>query len=111
MLGGERVPVSGRSRGYSPDVKHPALSIEVKTRAALPAWIEDAMRQAEAAATVEARTTGNPQKTPVTVLHHDRKPYRESLVLIRLEDFAELALQAEAKEHGTGARPDRKAVG
>jgi hypothetical protein len=54
MLGGERVPVSGRGRGYSPDVKHPALSIKVKTRAALPAWIEGAMRQSEAASTVEA---------------------------------------------------------
>ncbi len=74
MLGGERVPVSGRGRGFAPDIEHPALAVEVKTRASLPAWIEDAMRQAEAAAEVDARYFDLPRKTPVTVLHNGRKP-------------------------------------
>lgn len=90
MIGGERVPVSGRGRGYSPDVEHSTLSIEVKSRASYPAWLEDAMRQAEAASTVEARKTGHPLKTPVTVLHRDGKRYADDLVLCRLSDFVRL---------------------
>jgi hypothetical protein len=36
-LGGCRVPVSGRARGDNPDIEHPTLSIEVKSRKRLPA--------------------------------------------------------------------------
>ena len=32
LLGGKRVPVSGRARGHSPDIEHERLSIEVKSR-------------------------------------------------------------------------------
>jgi hypothetical protein len=48
LLGGVRVPVSGRARGDAPDVAHARLSIEVKSRKELPAWLMDAMVQAEA---------------------------------------------------------------
>ncbi len=102
MLGGERVPVSGRGRGFAPDIEHPKLAVEVKTRASLPAWIEDAMRQAEAAAEVDARYFDLPHKTPVTVLHNGRKPYRDALVLIRLSEFSEMVRELERN-------PDRKA--
>jgi hypothetical protein len=102
ILGGERVPVSGRGRGFAPDIEHPALAVEVKTRASLPAWIEDAMRQAEAAAEVDARHFDLPHKTPITVLHNDRKPYRDALVLIRLSEFSEMVRELERN-------PDRKA--
>ena len=80
LLGGKRVPVSGRTRGDCPDVEHPTLSIECKSRRKLPAWIEDAMKQAEASA--------QDGRFPVVVLHQDRAPYAESLVVLRLEDFA-----------------------
>jgi hypothetical protein len=80
LLGGRRVPVSGRTRGDCPDVEHPTLSIECKSRKKLPAWIEDAMRQAEASA--------RGGRLPVVVLHEDRAPYAESLVVVKLEDFA-----------------------
>ena len=50
LLGGTRIPVSGRARGHSPDIHHERLSIEVKSRRNLPAWLEAAMRQAEACA-------------------------------------------------------------
>jgi hypothetical protein len=43
LLGGRRVLVSGRTRGDRPDVEHPTLSIECKSRKKLPAWMEDAM--------------------------------------------------------------------
>jgi len=61
LLGGTRIPVSGRGRGYLPDIHHERLSIEVKSRRKLPAWIEDAMKQAEASA--------KHGQLPVTVLH------------------------------------------
>jgi hypothetical protein len=82
ILGGRRIPVSGRGRGGNPDIEHPTLSVEVKARATFPAWLEDALRQAELSAT--------DGKTPAVVLHGDRKPYWEALVVCRLSEFAEL---------------------
>ncbi len=38
LLGGLRVPVSGRQRGASPDVVHSLLSIEPKSHKSLPYW-------------------------------------------------------------------------
>ena len=80
ILGGRRIPITGRQRGDVPDIEHDALSIEVKSRKALPAWLLGALSQAQAA-------TKN-GKVPVVVLHQDRAPYAESLVMLRLEDFA-----------------------
>ena len=82
LLGGKRVPVSGRSRGDSPDIIHERLSIEVKNRRRLPAWIEDAMKQAELCT--------EDGKLPVAVFHQDGKKYRDALVMIRLSEFASL---------------------
>jgi hypothetical protein len=81
LLGGQRIPVSGRTRGDCPDIEHPTLSIECKNRKKLPAWIEDAMNQAEASA--------KDGQLPVVVLHQDRAPYAESLILSRLDDFVD----------------------
>ena len=80
LLGGKRVPVTGRQRGDVPDIEHDALSIEVKSRKALPAWLLGALNQAQAAS--------KNGKVPVVVLHQDRAPYAESLIMLRLEDFA-----------------------
>lgn len=79
LLGGRRVPVSGRQRGATPDVEHDALSIEVKTRKSLPVWLEDALRQAEA--------SSGAGQTPVAVLHQHGQRYRDALVVMRLKDF------------------------
>ena len=81
LLGGRRIPVSGRGRGDNPDIHHELFSIEVKSRKTIPAWLEDAMRQAEASVT--------DGRLPVVVLHQDHRPYTESLVLLRLSDFAD----------------------
>ena len=43
LLGGQRIPVSGRQRGTTPDIEHATLSIEVKSRKALRAWLLDAL--------------------------------------------------------------------
>ena len=80
LLGGRRIPVTGRQQGDVPDIEHDALSIEVKSRKALPAWLLGALNQAQAAS--------KNGKVPIAVLHQDRVPYAESLVVLRLEDFA-----------------------
>lgn len=79
LLGGERVPVSGRGRGDQPDVRHPWLSIECKDRKELPAWLLDALAQAEAAAA--------PDRLPIAVLHEAGQRHDRSLVVLRLADF------------------------
>lgn len=82
LLGGQRIPVTGRQRGDTPDIEHPALSIEVKSRKSLPAWLLDALNQAQAA-------SKDGKKMPVVVLHQDHAPYAHSLVVLRLKDFAD----------------------
>ena len=87
-LGGRRVPVTGRARGDAPDVEHPTLSIEVKHRQDVPAWLLGAMAQAQAA--------GRDGKVPVAVLHAGGRPYDDALCMLRLADLARLL----AGEHG-----------
>ena len=77
LVGGTRIPVSGRARGHSPDIHHERLSIEVKSRKKLPAWIEDAMKQAEACA--------HDGQLPLVVLHQDGQRYQEALIVMRLK--------------------------
>ncbi len=79
LLGGRRVPVSGRGRGDAPDIAHPWLSLEVKDRATLPAWLLDALDQAERSAT--------PAQLPVAVLHQAGDRHAAVLVVLRLADF------------------------
>ena len=50
--------------------------------ASFPAWLEDALKQAELSAL--------DGKTPAVVLHPERRPYRDALVVLRLSEFAEL---------------------
>jgi hypothetical protein len=82
-LGGARIPVSGWTRGDAPDVAHPSLSIEVKSRKTLPGWLLDAVAQAEAWA--------GPDQLPVAVLHQDRSRYSDALVVMRLSRLESLA--------------------
>lgn len=78
ILGGERVPVTGRVRGSAPDVAHVELSIEVKHRERFPDWLMDAMDQALA-----ARRQG---QLPVVFLHEKGRQVLDSLVVLRLRD-------------------------
>ena len=81
-LGGRRVPVTGRGRGDAPDVAHPTLSIEDKHRQGVPAWLLEAMAQAEAAS--------RDGRVPVAVLHEGGRPYDDALCVLRLADLARL---------------------
>ncbi len=78
-LGGVRVPVSGRARGDGPDIAHPRLSIEVKHRRSLPAWLHDAMWQAIACA--------GPDQIPVAILHQHGGRHDDDLCVLRLADL------------------------
>jgi hypothetical protein len=79
LVGGRRVPVSGRGRGDQPDIAHPWLSLEVKDRATLPAWLLDALDQAERSATAG--------QLPVAVLHRAGDRHDHALVVLRLGAF------------------------
>jgi len=78
LLGGKRVPVSGRGRGDQPDIAHPWLSLEVKDRATLPLWLLDALDQAEKSATAD--------QLPVAVVHRAGDRHDQALVVLRLAD-------------------------
>ena len=79
-LGGERM--SNHALGLQmPDVETTAYSVEVKHRKALPAWLESAMRQAEANAT--------PGKLAIVVLHESGRRHENNLVVVRMRDFEE----------------------
>jgi len=95
ILGGKRVPVSGRARGDAPDIRHPWLSIEVKSRKTLPAWIKDAVSQARAAATEH--------QLPVAILHQEGGRHGLDLVVMRLKDFRDWFGEIE---HGKEANTD-----
>ena len=82
IIGGQRVPVTGRGRGDAPDIAHPRLSLEVKHRRTLPGWLLDAMSQAEAAS--------RDGRIPVAVLHRHGGRYADDLCLLRLSDLVAL---------------------
>jgi hypothetical protein len=81
LLGGRRVPVSGRGRGDQPDIAHPWLSLEIKDRATLPFWLLDALDQAERSVTAAQR--------PGAVLHRAGDRHDAALVVLRLANFVD----------------------
>lgn len=86
LLGCERVPVTGRRRGKAfADLVSSWLSVEVKTRKALPVLLADAIDSAERGAAYAHGRDGC-ARLPVVVIHADRTDYRRSLVVMRLGD-------------------------
>lgn len=88
-LGLIRAPITGRTRGSAADCMHkdstktPFFSVEVKHRESLPDWMLDAMRQA-VASMKEPET-----QLPLVVFHQKRQEYGDSVVMLRLKDFAD----------------------
>ena len=78
-LGGRRVPVTGRQRGDVPDIQHPFLSVEVKHRKTIPAWLLTAMSQAWAAARGD--------QVPVVVIHQEGQRHLSDMVVIPMGSF------------------------
>jgi hypothetical protein len=75
-LGAVRV---GNTGAASPDARSEWLVIECKSRAALPAWIKDAMQQAEAGA--------GEYQLPIVVLHELGGRALDDLVILRRSEF------------------------
>lgn len=82
LLGGQRVPITGRQRGSAPDIAHPTLSLEVKHRESLPDWLMDALEQADMA--------NDGEKISTVILHQKGMKYEDCLTLIRLSDLVKL---------------------
>jgi len=82
IVGGERVPITGRQRGSAPDVAHEWLGIEIKHRKQLPAWLHDAMAQAVAC-------SDNGDKLPIVVLHEKGRRHADDFVVVKLSDFVD----------------------
>lgn len=81
LIGGTRVPITGRQRGSAPDVAHDVFAVEVKQRGRLPGWIKEAMVQAVASAKIS--------QLPIVVLHETGQRHVNDLVVIRLSDFVD----------------------
>lgn len=88
-VGGLRLPASGLE---APDVIAPGLSVEVKDRNRLPAWLKDAMVQAERQAPLGS--------LPIVVLHEAGQRYDDALVVLRLRSFLSVANAREAEQVG-----------
>lgn len=79
-IGGERL--SNHALGLrTPDCESDWLSVEVKQRKRLPAWLLGALKQAE--------TNASAGKLPVAVLHQAGQRYDDALVVLRLSDFVD----------------------
>jgi hypothetical protein len=78
VVGGERVPVSGRQRGSTPDIEHNWLSIECKYRKSVPEWVKDAMRQAVA--------SQQSRQLPCVIIGEHGQRAEDALIVFRLGD-------------------------
>lgn len=87
-LGGERVPVSGRQRGWAPDVAHAWLSIEVKSRKGRLMLVDGMMEQAKKAAEWSKKRDGK-DRLPIGVYHVAGTRIENAYVVMRLGDFEE----------------------
>lgn len=79
--GGKRIPITGRSRGSTPD--HTTASglwaVEYKMRSKLPQLLHDAMDQAVKAVRNE--------QTPIVILHEKHQRLDKDYILLRRADF------------------------
>lgn len=65
----------------TPDCESDWLSVEVKHRKTLPAWLVGALDQ--------ARRNAAPGKLAIAVLHQAGQRYDDALVVLRLSDFVD----------------------
>ena len=78
-IGGERVPITGRQRGDAPDIKHNWLSVEVKLRQRIPAWIKNGIDQAEKSA------IGH--QMPVLIIREKFQKTDDAIICMTLKEF------------------------
>jgi hypothetical protein len=87
LLGGIRSGYDGTG-GRDCEGTYP-YCVEVKHRKDVPQWLTDAMLQA----TVYAKRT----ELPIAVIHQERRPIKDSLVVIRLGDFIDWFVSQETR--------------
>ncbi len=80
LLGGDRIPVTGRHNQETPDLDVADLAVEVKARTKLPQLIKLAMQQAECAG-------AKLNKVPIAIFHEKGKRFLDAYVIIRLDWF------------------------
>ena len=80
-MGGQRVPVSGRTRGDVPDVRchDDGPVVEVKSRNRLPDWLLTALAQAKASARAE--------QLPLVRLHENGARYSTDVICVLASDW------------------------
>lgn len=83
--------MSGRTRGWAPDIAHPKLAIEVKSRKRPLATIVDMLDQAEKARDWAKKRDGK-DRLAVGIYHADGTHFDSSYVFLRLSDFLALGL-------------------
>jgi hypothetical protein len=90
ILGGKRVPVTGRERGSAPDVEHPFFAIEHKYGKVLSTRFQTAIEQANAAAE-------GTDKLPLVTFEHARGGNVGNIigVTMLMDDFLKLILTLE----------------
>jgi hypothetical protein len=88
LVGGERVPITGRQRGATPDVQHKWLAIEVKNTRSFPKWLKDAHLQA-IASKVKEESEGSETKLPVVIIKPHRTNVRNGYIMMSLGDFVD----------------------
>jgi hypothetical protein len=100
LLGGRRVPVTGRQRGDAPDIDHPTLAIEVKKvgqgkRPMVNERLKEALEQATAASMESFRKDGR-ARTPIAIIEQTTPSRRiERYVVLTLNDFIDLTSSEE----------------
>ena len=96
LLGGQRVPVTGRARGHAPDVAHERYAIEIKKvghgkrNPYLTSKMLDAYDQAVKAGRELFAKDGRPRAPIVGIERTNDSRRIERYVLISLEDFVDL---------------------
>ncbi len=85
ILGGVRVPVTGRQRGSAPDVEHDHYAIEIKMGKVMSPRMQTAVEQAVAA----AEGTDKIPLVGITQTDGTKGKENQRYVLMRLEDWLE----------------------
>jgi hypothetical protein len=88
-LGGKRIVKKGIR---SPDVSHPWLSIEVKSRHDIPLWLEQAITQ--------SRINAEKGKLPVVVILTKERTPATPLIAMKLDDFIKWFIDKQTNTEG-----------
>jgi ribonuclease HI len=89
--GKSEVPMANWTQKDILEADHPTLSIQVSSGKKVPAWIEDAIKQADTLAS-------GGDKVPVVVLHQDSTRDEDALVVMKLRDFAGGSVERQKPE-------------